>query len=43
MDAFVNTSLLNPVNAIIVVLILLFGAYGAFAIYSNAGTLTPKL
>lgn len=43
MGAFINTSLLSPANAVIIVLILLFSAFGAYAVYSNAGALTPKL
>jgi hypothetical protein len=43
MGAFINFNLLSPVNAVIVILILILGSYAGYALYSNAGTLTPKL
>jgi hypothetical protein len=44
MGAWINEDILfNPVNWIIIALILIFVASGALAIKSNAGALTPKL
>lgn len=44
MNAFINTAILfDPLNWIVVVLILLFVAYGGFVIWSNAAAFTPSL
>jgi hypothetical protein len=44
MGGFLNFRILeNPVNWLLVIVVLLFVSYSAFAIYSNSGALTPKL
>jgi hypothetical protein len=44
MDNVLNMTILaNPINWLIVVMILIFVAYGAFVVYSNASSLTPKI
>ena len=44
MENWVNLAVLShPANWVIIVLILVFVAYGGFAISQNAGILTPSL
>jgi hypothetical protein len=44
MDSFVNTGILfNPVNWIIVTLVLIFGSYGLYVLYQNQGQLLPTI
>lgn len=44
MDSWINWQLLaHPLNWVIVVLILIFMSFGAFAVWHNAGGLTPTL
>jgi hypothetical protein len=44
MDSWINTEILfNPVNWAVVALVLIFGAFGVFAIYSNATAYLPKV
>lgn len=33
----------NPINWIIVVMVLIFVAFSGFTIYQNSGALTPKI
>lgn len=44
MDGFLNMRILgDPINWLIVCLVLLFVSYSAFAVYQNSGELLPKL
>ena len=41
---FLNMKILgDPINWLIVCLVLLFVSYAAFAVYSNSGALLPKV
>ena len=44
MESFINLRLLSePMNWLIVTLVLIFGAYGAYLVYSHASDFTPVL
>jgi hypothetical protein len=43
MGSFINFELLSPLNAVVVVMVLIFGAYAAYVVHQNAASLTPKL
>jgi uncharacterized membrane protein len=44
LDSFINIRLLaDPMNWLIVTLVLIFGAYGAYLVYSHASDFTPSL
>ena len=44
MDSFLNFQILfNPLNWLIVVLILIFVSFGAFTLSKNTGVLLPNL
>jgi hypothetical protein len=44
MDYFINTRILfDPINWLVVVFVLIFVGYGAFAVANNAGITLPQL
>jgi hypothetical protein len=44
MSSFINFNLLaDPMNWLVITLVLIFGAFGAYVVYMHASDLTPRL